>query len=52
VNRALARFLKDYAFSDPTYRAAVDLVHYPARAGIDPYHELIDAHPEDNVRSL
>jgi hypothetical protein len=24
----------------------------PVRAGIDPFHELIDAHPEDNVRSL
>jgi ABC-2 type transport system permease protein len=153
VNRALARFLKDYAFSGPPYRAAVDLVQYlraearpeeqelitdlferiilydnqtreatvtrradgkyvvkltvasaklrsdgisepkpvpnndliriavlgeggkelfvekrrmtrpvetleivvsgkPVRAGIDPYHELIDAHPEDNARSL
>jgi len=153
VNRALARFLKDYAFSGPPYRAAVDLVQYlraearpeeqelitdlferiiiydnqtreatvtrradgkyvvkltvasaklrsdgagepkpvpnndliriavlgeggkelfaekrrmtrpvetleivvsgkPVRAGIDPFHELIDAHPEDNVRSL
>jgi ABC-2 type transport system permease protein len=28
VNRALARFLKDYAFSGPPYRAAVDLVQY------------------------
>lgn len=28
VNRALARFLKDYAFSGPPYPAAVDLVHY------------------------
>lgn len=153
VNRALARFLKDYAFSGPPYRAAADLVQYlraeatpkeqelitdlferitlydnqtreasvtrradgkyvvkltvastklssdglgepkpvpnndlmriavlgeggrelfvekrrmtrpvetleivvsgkPVRAGIDPYHELIDAHPEDNARSL
>ena len=24
----------------------------PERAGIDPYHELIDAPPDDNVRSL
>ena len=24
----------------------------PARAGIDPFHELIDAHPDDNTRSL
>ena len=24
----------------------------PVRAGIDPYHELIDAHPDDNARSL
>lgn len=24
----------------------------PVRAGIDPFHELIDAHPDDNVRSL
>jgi hypothetical protein len=24
----------------------------PVRAGIDPFHELIDAHPEDNARSL
>lgn len=153
VNRALARFIKDYAFSGPPYRAAVDLVQYlraearpeeqelitdlferiilydnqtreatvtrradgkyvvkltvssakllsdglgepkpvpnndliriavlgeggkelfvekrrmtrpvetleivvsgkPVRAGIDPYHELIDAHPDDNARSL
>lgn len=153
VNRALARFLKDYAFSGPPYRAAVDLVQYlraearpeeqelitdlfehitlydnqtreatvtrradgkyvvkltvasaklrsdgigepkpvpnndliriavlgeggkelfvekrrmtkpvetfeivvsgkPVRAGIDPFHELIDAHPDDNARSL
>jgi ABC-2 type transport system permease protein len=153
VNRALARFLKDYAFSGPPYRAAVDLVQSlraearpeeqelitdlferiviydnqtreatvtrradgkyvvkltvssaklrsdgigepkpvpnndlmriavlgeggkelfvekrrmtrpvetfeivvsgkPVRAGIDPYHELIDAHPDDNARSL
>ncbi len=28
VNRALSRFLKDYAFSGPPYRAAVDLVGY------------------------
>ena len=28
VNRALARFLKDYAFSGPPYRAAADLVQY------------------------
>jgi len=24
----------------------------PVRASIDQFHELIDAHPEDNVRSL
>jgi hypothetical protein len=24
----------------------------PVRAGIDPFHELIDAHPDDNARSL
>jgi hypothetical protein len=24
----------------------------PVRAGIDPYYELIDAHPDDNARAL
>jgi hypothetical protein len=24
----------------------------PVRAGIDPFHELIDANPDDNARSL
>lgn len=43
VNRALARFLKDYAFSGPPYRAAADLVQYlRAEAGPEEQELITD----------
>lgn len=41
VNRALSRFLRDYAFTGPPYRAAVDLVQYFRAEAPPEYQQLI-----------
>jgi ABC-type transport system involved in multi-copper enzyme maturation permease subunit len=45
-------YLESHRLNGKTSQVTVVVDGVPARAGIDPYHKLIDRHPDDNETSL
>ena len=43
-----ALYLEKHRIDDSTSEVTVVVLGIPARSGIDPYHKLIDRHPDDN----
>ena len=45
-------YLERHRLDGPTSEVTVTVYAAPARAGIDPYHNLIDRPPDDNERCV
>lgn len=45
-------FLEKRTLTQPTTTLTLEVTGEPAKAGIDPYHKLIDRVPEDNVKAV